>query len=419
MSLLVSLWRYIWSLRRSRSTALTVAAVLLVWWLAEMRARRKRRRVKQHWKAALEGGKLVADMKKRGFEPGSFIKLSQGKTHFRLEGPEDGVPVVIFHGFGVFSFVYQRMTPLLVQRGYRVLTFDFLGFGYSTAAPGTTFNANLFVEQAAELVNAVGMTTPFVLVAHSMGGLMASVFTTRYPELVQRLVLIAPAGLPVTKSANFYMSLIHSGKDLVTLPFVGRYLTKVLIRLLKAQVNAVVRVAKNKRNLSYNSLCDTSRYLSRVTSQSELRNTPGRFVAMLDMTGKGLAFQQGRNPDFARTITEVLGNCDLFGDWSTTYRKLASLQSRIPTTVLWGDKDEFVPIDACHDTLQPILTEASYVFFEDCDHFLFLNRQEDFLRELFAVCDPLRPKKASPRARGGSGAGADFEFVEEVKAPSQ
>ena len=36
----------------------------------------------------------------------------------------------------------------LTERGYRVLAFDFYGFGWSTANDGATYNADLFVQQA-------------------------------------------------------------------------------------------------------------------------------------------------------------------------------------------------------------------------------------------------------------------------------
>jgi len=61
---------------------------------------------------------------------------------------------------------------------------------------------------------------------------------------------------------------------------------------------------------------------------------------MLDMTAKGLAFQQEHNPDFWRTICETLSNVDVFGDWTTTYDTLGQLHEKVPVLVLWGDQDE-------------------------------------------------------------------------------
>ena len=54
----------------------------------------------------------------------------------------------------------------------------------------------------------------------------------RHPDMVERLMLLCPAGLPVRGySANTYMTLIHSAKSLLELPFVGESVTKyVLLR---------------------------------------------------------------------------------------------------------------------------------------------------------------------------------------------
>ena len=44
-------------------------------------------------------------MKRAGMKPGEFVDIGSGKVHYLLEGPEDGELIVMFHGFGVFSYV--------------------------------------------------------------------------------------------------------------------------------------------------------------------------------------------------------------------------------------------------------------------------------------------------------------------------
>jgi len=58
------------------------------------------------------------------------------------------------------------------------------------------------------------------------------------------------------------------------------------MQLVQAQVQAVVRLGMNKRSLSYNTLCQTPRGLSRVTTELDVRESGGRFIGMLDMTAK-------------------------------------------------------------------------------------------------------------------------------------
>lgn len=59
-------------------------------------------------------------------QPGEYIDLKHGTTHYFLKGPVDGPLIVLLHGVSVFSFVWNRIAELLIGRGYRVLTFDIL-----------------------------------------------------------------------------------------------------------------------------------------------------------------------------------------------------------------------------------------------------------------------------------------------------
>ena len=43
----------------------------------------------------------------------------------------------------------------------------------------------------------LGLVTPFTLVGHSMGAMLAAEYTIAYPEFVGHLVLASPAGVPV------------------------------------------------------------------------------------------------------------------------------------------------------------------------------------------------------------------------------
>ena len=84
--------------------------------------------------------------------------------------------VLSAQGFGVFSFVFESLFGPLVTAGYRVLALDFYGFGFSEAPLGVTYDADLFIQQAHELLAHLGLERPMILGGHSMGGLLAAVF---------------------------------------------------------------------------------------------------------------------------------------------------------------------------------------------------------------------------------------------------
>jgi pimeloyl-ACP methyl ester carboxylesterase len=138
---------------------------------------------------------------------GAFIQLPNGITHYELGGNESGEVVVLVHGFSVPYFIYDPTFEFLTQSGFRVLRYDLFGRGFSDR-PHADYKLDLFVNQLADLLDALRFTQPVNLIGLSMGGLIASAFTVRHPERVNKLVLIDPAGVksialtPMLKAAK-------------------------------------------------------------------------------------------------------------------------------------------------------------------------------------------------------------------------
>jgi pimeloyl-ACP methyl ester carboxylesterase len=103
-----------------------------------------------------------------------------------------GEPLVLLHGLGASRRLWHRVTPLLAASGRRVLAPDLPGFGDSPAA-GSGFE---FAAVTEALARGLRRRTrrPFDLLGHSLGGAVAVEFAIEYPDLVRRLVLVAPAG---------------------------------------------------------------------------------------------------------------------------------------------------------------------------------------------------------------------------------
>ncbi|MDK3071491.1 alpha/beta hydrolase [Sedimentitalea sp. JM2-8] len=132
--------------------------------------------------------------------PGRFAVLSQGVTHYRWTGPEKGPVVVCVHGLTTPSFVWNGCAAALAELGYRVLTFDLYGRGYSDNAPGVQ-DAAFFLRQVQDLLDDQKITSDFVLVGHSMGGAIAACYAAAHPDRVRHLVLITPAGMALQANA--------------------------------------------------------------------------------------------------------------------------------------------------------------------------------------------------------------------------
>lgn len=142
----------------------------------------------------VERGPLTEEA--RSAAPGQFIRLSGGDVHFRLQGPENGPVIVFVHGFSVPSYTWERNAAYLAKRGYRVLSFDLYGRGYS-ARPDLSYDRMTFVTQVAELLDALGIEQQVTLVGISMGGAIVAAFTAEYPARVERTVFLAPFNRPI------------------------------------------------------------------------------------------------------------------------------------------------------------------------------------------------------------------------------
>jgi pimeloyl-ACP methyl ester carboxylesterase len=123
--------------------------------------------------------------------PGSFARLMRGYVHYELLGPENGPTLVLVPGLSVPYSTWDRNVSVLASRGYRVLRYEHYGRGYSDR-PRAAYDLELFVEQLAELVPALGLSEPVFLVGLSMGGPVAAAAAAAHPGLVSGLALIDP-----------------------------------------------------------------------------------------------------------------------------------------------------------------------------------------------------------------------------------
>lgn len=122
--------------------------------------------------------------------PGSFARLTRGLAHYELSGPEGGPLVVLVPGLSVPYATWDRNAPALAAAGCRVLRYDHYGRGYSDR-PRVRYRLELFVEQLTELLSALDLDEPAVLVGLSMGGPVAAAAAAR-PGFARAVVLVDP-----------------------------------------------------------------------------------------------------------------------------------------------------------------------------------------------------------------------------------
>jgi pyruvate dehydrogenase E2 component (dihydrolipoamide acetyltransferase) len=107
-------------------------------------------------------------------------------------GPEDGVPIVLLHGFGGDRLAWAAVQPRLAER-HRTIAFDLPGHGLAVERPEVG-NAAVAAKAVVASLDALGIERGH-LVGHSMGGAVALFIALRHPGRVASLTLIAPGGV--------------------------------------------------------------------------------------------------------------------------------------------------------------------------------------------------------------------------------
>ncbi|HET9921607.1 MAG TPA: alpha/beta fold hydrolase [Ktedonobacteraceae bacterium] len=124
---------------------------------------------------------------------------------YRVMG--SGEPVILVHGLSGSILWWTRNIASLAQH-YAVYLVDLPGFG--TLARRQHFALTGAADWLLEWLQAVGLTRAN-WIGHSMGGYICIQIAARRPEVVKRLVLVAPAALPVGhRWQNYLLPLVEA-----------------------------------------------------------------------------------------------------------------------------------------------------------------------------------------------------------------
>ncbi|MDQ6661330.1 MAG: alpha/beta fold hydrolase, partial [Chloroflexota bacterium] len=101
--------------------------------------------------------------------------------------------LVCIHGYGgdAHQWLYQLR---FFGQTMRVIAPDMRGHGLSDDISSLPYSITGLIDDLEYVLNALDVQQPFVLVAHSFGGAIATEYTLRHPESVSQLVLI---GVPI------------------------------------------------------------------------------------------------------------------------------------------------------------------------------------------------------------------------------
>lgn len=147
-----------------------------------------------------KGRKWVFSQKKRDARPDclndpqlgihKFIKVTDVKLHV-VESGDPKKPLMLFlHGFPECWYAWRHQIREF-NKEYHCVAFDMRGVGESEGPPGiTNYTIDKLSGDVRELIKAMGHSSCDVLVGHDWGGNVTWDFVARYPEMVDKHIVM-------------------------------------------------------------------------------------------------------------------------------------------------------------------------------------------------------------------------------------
>ena len=129
----------------------------------------------------------------------------------------EGESLLILHGWGSNSLRWQRVKKLLEEKGIEVLVLDLPGFGV-TLSPQKAWSRDDYINWIFQKVKERNWQK-FNLLGHSFGGGLAVKLAANFSEKVDKLILLSPAIIQ-RKSIKTYLFyyISYLGKKVFSLP---------------------------------------------------------------------------------------------------------------------------------------------------------------------------------------------------------
>jgi len=266
-------------------------------------------------------------------------KENSGNIDICYEDHGTGKPIVLIHGWPLSGASWEKQMPVLLNAGFRVITYDRRGFGKSSQ-PTSGYEYDIFAEDLNKLMTKLDLHNA-MLVGFSMGGGEVASYLGKYgSKRVEKVVFLSSVPPFLLKTPDN-----PSGVD------------KSVFDGIKKAITA-----------------DRLAFLSKFFSD---------FYNVDVLGGKRVSDQVVQFSWNVAAGASPKGTLDCVQAWLTDFRKdLARID--VPTLIIQGDADRILPIDATGRRLHKAIKGSRYVEIKDGPHGIIWTHSEEVNRELLA-----------------------------------
>ncbi|UCG01872.1 MAG: alpha/beta hydrolase [Candidatus Heimdallarchaeota archaeon] len=141
------------------------------------------------------------------------IELEDINVHYEINGK--GAPFVFIQGAFVSSTMWENQVNFF-SKSFQTLVYDLRGHGITGPSSRKKYSVDLYADDLVNLLDALNIDKP-IICGISLGGMIAQVFATKYPERLSALILADTAATITLTHWDYIMRYLIGPKWLMLL----------------------------------------------------------------------------------------------------------------------------------------------------------------------------------------------------------
>ena len=271
------------------------------------------------------------------------ISGSDGLDLHLLEWSQQGVPLMLVHGFGNDAHIWDDFAPVAAPH-YRVLALDLRGHGDSAWALHGEYEYAHYVADLDALTQNLGIER-ILLVGHSLGGRVAMLYAAAHPEQMAGLVIVDSAPELDARGTTRIQLDVGQHRD-PSFGSVSEYETVLLHSYPEAQPHAIKRMARHGLK----------------------QREDGRYILKMDPALRGAVGGQSAAPQERAQAEERIRD--------ELWDALKSL--RCPTLVVRGAASDIMSADVADKMVENSLSQGQLAVVGQAGHSVMTDNPDGF-----------------------------------------